>query len=54
MVLYHALEDFTKLSQFIVEMLPRYRFHLGHYTADHTETVLFAAQQSDFLIVVSR
>jgi FkbM family methyltransferase len=42
--LYHALEDFIKLPQLIDEIAPGYRFHLGHYTIHHEETMLFATR----------
>jgi hypothetical protein len=34
----------TKLPQLIGEMAPGYRFHLGHYTIHHEETMLFATR----------
>lgn len=40
--LYHSLEDFVKLPKIIDQMLPEYRFHLGHYTIHREETILFA------------
>lgn len=43
--LYHALEDFIKLPQLIDDMTPGYRFHLGHYTIHHEETMLFATRR---------
>ncbi len=42
--LYHSLEDFVDLPRQIDQMLPEYRFHLGHYTIHEEETILFATR----------
>jgi len=40
--LYHKKEHFIDIPLYLKKLNPDYRFRLGHYNADHTETVLYA------------
>ncbi len=40
--LYHDLDDFFTIPQFLHGMGLGYKFYLGHYTIHHEETILFA------------
>jgi len=39
--IYHSIEDFTKIVQYINDLKLSYQFYLGHYTIHNEETVLF-------------
>jgi FkbM family methyltransferase len=41
--LYHSLSDFIRIPLYLDGLQLDYRFHLGHVTSNHEETVLFAA-----------
>ncbi|MBA4150616.1 MAG: FkbM family methyltransferase [Verrucomicrobia bacterium] len=43
--LYHRLEDFTKIPQFIQSLDVPYKFYLDHFTIHQEETVLFACPE---------
>ena len=40
--IYHKKEHFIDIPLYLKQLNPDYRFRLGHYNADHTETVLYA------------
>ena len=40
--IYHQIEDFANVVNFIAELNLGYEFHLGHYTISAQETILFA------------
>lgn len=40
--LYHKKEHLIDIPLYLKKLNPGYRFRLGHYNADHTETVLYA------------
>jgi FkbM family methyltransferase len=44
--IYHSLDDFTKIIQYIDDLRLSYRFYLGHYTIHKEETVLFCLANS--------
>jgi FkbM family methyltransferase len=41
--LYHSLSDFIRIPLYLDRLQLDYRFHVGHMTSNHEETVLFAA-----------
>jgi hypothetical protein len=44
--LYHRLEDFVVIPQFLASLGLGYEFHLDHYTIHAEETVLYAAAKT--------
>jgi len=40
--LYHSLEDFVKIPQYLNDLNSGYKFYIGHYTIHEEETVLYA------------
>lgn len=40
--IYHSADDFVSIPLYLNEILKDYKFHTGHYSFDHCETVLYA------------
>lgn len=40
--LYHSMNDFTQIPEFLINLQLGYKFYLGHYTIHSEETVLYA------------
>jgi hypothetical protein len=43
---YHKIEDFVEISDFILSVIPNYKLYLRHHNISGTETVLYAVPQS--------
>jgi hypothetical protein len=39
---YHNIEDFKRIPEFIKNISPEYQLYLGHYSTHAEETVLYA------------
>ena len=39
--IYHSLDDFVKIPQYIHNLNLNYKLYLGHYTIHQEETILF-------------
>lgn len=40
--IYHSLNDFVSIPLYLNKILENYKFHIGHYSYNHCETVLYA------------
>lgn len=40
--IYHSPEDFINIPFYLIQILPNYKFYIGHYSLDIYETVLYA------------
>lgn len=51
--LYHNMQDFIEIPQYLKSINPDYAFHLGHVTAYQEETVLFASAKDNQKLLTS-
>lgn len=40
--IYHSMDDFVSIPLYLKRILQNYKFHIGHYSYNHCETVLYA------------
>ena len=40
--IYHSMNDFVSIPLYLNNILENYTFHIGHYSYNHCETVLYA------------